>query len=274
MPAFPRIHRFIAMAFFVAVLLPQVGCNNPAAPANPIPEKDGAATKEPPKKELLKKQNTAKWATTPEEAFNALAEGYRTIDFEVLKGQLHSSSLAYVEMTENMIALNDTCKMKFGKSGPMLERFALEIEQERLKNYRFELKGQSTKNDKLVELTVWKTEKDGDNEKIEQSPWYAVKESMGWKIHKPVFLGVERERKLNEKQTIKIHTGVLPDDASNVRKNKRDIAGKLKLAEVIEEVRAGKYASSEAVEASLEAWSKAYEKKLQDDEDDESRNCQ
>jgi hypothetical protein len=274
MPKFPRIFFIITMTFLVAVILPQAGCNKSAAPANPIPEKDGAANKEPTKKEPLKNPNAAKWAATPEEAFKYFSEGYRTMDFEVMKGQLHGSSLAELELVENMIALNDACKVKFGKSAPMLERFALQMEQERLKNHRFELKSQSTKNEKLVELTVWKIEKDGENEKIHQSPWYAVKESMGWKINRPKFLSVGREQKLNEKQTITPHTASLPDDAYNVREHKKDTAGKLKLAECIEAVRAGKYATPEAVVTEIEAWSKAYEKKLRDDEEKAESNPQ
>lgn len=259
-----------ATIYLAFTLLALGGCNRAQNPVTPAPAPIVEGDRVPTPKAL-----PVKTAATPEEAFNYYVEAVQAQDVDAVLAQLRGMLLAHYELERAADEIRDALKEKHGKDfpepkGPNVVVLSARRGLAKLKDQRYEIRNKNVVSDNVVELTVWEIRSQNGKEMINERPWFAVKEATGWKLDAPMFLksleSKEGPEKNAQNQYISRSVGTLPADWTKDRHYNETVAVKRMMTQVTQEIRDGKHASFEAIEAEMQRRHKEYSQQIENDE--------
>jgi hypothetical protein len=189
-------------------------------------------------------------ASTPEEAWELALAALQAEDVDAYLAQTRGGLHAQLDLGRAVDEMLDAMKEKFGEGALGKEKtgvITISARQgiRKWKEQRFEIKSKRVRNDSLVELTVWEFHKEDDKEIVTEVPWFAVKEGGGWKLDRENYMKVipRKDGNIPHRRL----EGELPADLNKDRPHREAVEGAKVLRKLAADIRAGKYASTEAV---------------------------
>ena len=197
-----------------------------------------------------------KAADSPEKAVALLAEAAKAGDADAFLAQLGAHSRAIFEMGRALDAYQTAVDARFGKNPGRGADHSVQDELDQFKARSYRVQARKVRGEDRVDLTVWVSMRDRDGkEQIDEETWTSLKGPAGWKI---VFPDKGVAKKANRKdadgqefQVTVIETkGYDPADSAATEKKARAFVGLLD--QFTKDVKAGKYATREKAEETLD----------------------